>query len=398
MRRNARKPKLLEVTPILTHHDTTGAAAIAAVMLLTILWRVRQIDRRIAAQQAGGLSRSHLWLNFALLLLSAAFLAATIRQGVLQDYHLYRAMWAAVREGRDPWWMVDGVFGHYPINAYGPLFNALAILDRINPLLPKLCFAWTYLLFAVGTIKAAVSEAEWNSVATAAGLAWLWNPYVWVELAHYGHFDVLVGLFCVGAVAARIDRRDARSGACLALGVLLKYMPVVLLPFLILDRGRFRLRLLGLATALIGLGLGLSVLVWGTAVFRPIIFAVGRTSQYLSIYRYLDGFYSPISRLALGPLHQLGRAGTPGDSPACLELEPSPRLRACVRGRAGHPDDAALLSGRVPAVSDGAVRRRDLRDPPHVGIPEPSSSLDDQPRMLLCLDCGIHHDRMHLGG
>ena len=160
VRRNARKPKLLEVTPILTHHDTTGAAAIAAVMLLTILWRVRRIDRRIAAQRAGGLSRSHLWLNFALLLLSAAFLAATIRQGVHQDYHLYRAMWAAVREGRDPWWMVDGVFGHYPINAYGPLFNALAILDRINPLLPKLCFAWTYLLFAVGTIKAAVSDGR----------------------------------------------------------------------------------------------------------------------------------------------------------------------------------------------------------------------------------------------
>lgn len=285
-----------EATPIETRQDVIEAVLIAAAMLLSIAWWARRAGRREAPEGAGDVpaSRGELWLNLTLVLLSAAFMAVTVQHGIVQDYHLYRGMWLAVRKGHDPWFMVDGVFGHYPLNAYGPLFNILAIFDYIHPLLPKLGFAWAYLLFAVGTIKAGRGAGR-GVVATAAILAWFWNPYVWVELAHYGHFDVLVGLFCVAAVEARVRRRDVGAGVPIALGVLLKYMPTVLIPFLVIDRGRFRFRLLFVASAVILLGLGASVAVWGPAVFRPIAFAAGRSSEYLSIFRYLRGVYSPIT-------------------------------------------------------------------------------------------------------
>jgi len=42
------------------------------------------------------------------------------------------------------------------------------------------------------------------------------------------------------------------------------------------------------------LGLGASVLLWGPATFRPLIFAAGRSSHHPSIYRFLKGYYSPL--------------------------------------------------------------------------------------------------------
>jgi hypothetical protein len=282
---------------VLTHREFIEACAIAGVMLLAIFWQLRRLDWRDAEGEGGRVWRGESLLSFVLLALSAAFLGATIEQGVRQDYFLYRGIWGVVREGHDPWWLTLGFWGNYPTNAYGPLFNGLAIFDWFNPILPKLLFAWTYLLFAVGTIKATRRAMSRGLLTAVGGIIWFWNPYAWIEIARYGHFDVLIGMACVAAVAARTVRRDVPSGASLALGVLLKYIPGVLLPFLILDRGRFRLRLLGVAVAGILIGFGVSVLLWGPATFRPIRFAVGRQSEYLSVYRFLEGTYSPIHGL-----------------------------------------------------------------------------------------------------
>jgi hypothetical protein len=206
-------------------------------------------------------------------------------------------MWREVRLGHDPWFFAYGVFGKYPMNAYGPLFNIFAIPALVNPLLPKLLFAGAYLVFAVSLIKDRGKDRLQAGLVWPLLVVWFWMPYCWVELANFGHFDVLVGLLCAAAVEARVRQRDVISGICLGLGVLLKFMPIVLLPFLILDRGRPRYRLLSAAAVTIALGLGASVLLWGPATFRPLIFAAGRSSHHLSIYRFLKGYYSPLQWL-----------------------------------------------------------------------------------------------------
>ncbi|MFO0891766.1 MAG: glycosyltransferase family 87 protein [Isosphaeraceae bacterium] len=234
------------------------------------------------------------WSRAALAAVTAAFLGFTVQAGVVQDYYHYGTMWREIWLGHDPWFLVRGVFGHYPLNAYGPLFNPLALPAWVHPLFPKLIFASSFAIFASRLALLSGSDGGHPAARLALIMVWLWNPFVWVEVAYYGHFDVLVGLLIVAALESLSRGRDRRSGTWLGLGVLLKYMPLVLLPFLSLDGRRVRWRFLIAALIVIGGGLGVSALYWGRSTFRPLEFAATRDSHHLSIYRYLRGSKSPL--------------------------------------------------------------------------------------------------------
>ena len=272
----------------------SGAVLLAGLLHLAIVLWICLRDPARTGQGSSPRRRLERWANPVLILLSFAFLALTVQRGGIQDYYFYLQMWREVRLGHDPWFFAYGVFGKYPMNAYGPLFNVFAIPALVNPLLPKLLFAGAYLVFAVWLIEDRGKDRLQAGLAWPLLVVWFWVPYCWVEIANFGHFDVLVGLLCAAAVEARVRQRDVISGVFLGLGVLLKFMPIVLLPFLILDRGRPRYRLLIAAVVTIALGLGASVLLWGPSTFRPLIFAAGRSSHHLSIYRFLKGYYSPL--------------------------------------------------------------------------------------------------------
>ena len=275
--------------------NVSWAAAIAVVLHLLIVLFIDRLDCQGGeVEGAESFDRVERWVSRALMLLAMAFLALTVFKGAIQDYFLYLGMWRGIWTGHDPWAMTFGVSGKYPLNAYGPLFNVLAFPASINPLLPKLIFATAYLAFAVWLLKVGVKVGWRSPRERLVLLVWLFNPYLWVELAWYGHFDVLVGLCCVAALAARTRCRDLLSGLWLGVGVLIKFMPIVLLPFLILDRQRFRLRLLAVAVGVIATGFLTSLVLWGTSTFRPLVFAAGRTSEHLSIFRFLRGRNSPL--------------------------------------------------------------------------------------------------------
>jgi Glycosyltransferase family 87 len=274
--------------------NVSWAAAMAAVFHLLLVLFIDRLDCHDGDEREEIDQRVERWMNRALALLAMAFMALTVYEGAIQDYFLYLGMWRGIWTGHDPWAMTFGVSGKYPLNAYGPLFNVLAFPASINPLLPKLFFAAAYLAFAVWLLKVRVKGGRRSPWGRLVLLVWLFNPYLWVELAWYGHFDVLVGLCCVAAIAARTRCRDLLSGLWLGVGVLIKFMPIVLLPFLILDRQRFRLRLLAAALGVISMGFLISLVLWGTATLRPVIFAAGRTSEHLSIFRFLRGRYSPL--------------------------------------------------------------------------------------------------------
>ena len=280
--------------------ELSPAILIAVAFQAAIVALVRRYDERMAHDTDRARRPLHVRLtNLALCWLSVAFLAATVVLGCAQDYTLYLAMWSGIREGRDPWVLVFGVFGNYPLNAYGPLFNLLAGLAWVNPLAPKLLFAWSYLMFSVWQVKRAARTKQFGGWFIPVLLVWFFNPFAWIELALFGHFDILVGLACVAAVRARTQNRDASAGAWLAVGVLLKYIPLVVLPFLSIEGRRFRWRVILTALALILLGLGVSYLIWGPSTFRPILFAAVRPSSRLSIVKFLEGRYSPIPQDAV---------------------------------------------------------------------------------------------------
>ena len=261
--------------PLAHYLDLWGAASGAALLGLGAHGLVVAAARRRAAP-IGPIAA-----------LAALFLTAAALSGPRQDYAAFLEIWDATRRGVDPWW-VHPRWG-YPLNAYGPLFNALAPLAWVNPLAPKLLTALAYLLFVVDFLGRVASRR-----AGVIALAYLFGPYFWVEIAYYGHLDVLVALACVFAVRARLGGRDLASGVLLGLGVLLKFLPVVLLPALMFEGRRPRIRVaLGAAGVIVG-GLAISVAAWGASTFRPLAFAAARGPALLSIFRFLAGRYSPL--------------------------------------------------------------------------------------------------------
>jgi hypothetical protein len=280
--------------------DFSGAVLIALILHLTIILILRRYDVRADEGQSSTELTGGRRASILLLIVSLAFLAVTVVSGPRHDYYFYLQMWHEVRHGHDPWFIVQGIHGEGPLNAYGPLFNVLAILSWVNPLAPKLLFAYGYALFAVSQTKGFMASRPCTRLQVIVLAALFWNPFSWVEVAIRGHFDILVGLSCLWAIRAWVRRRDSLSGMCLALGVLLKYLPVVLLPFLGFDRGRLRPRFLMVALVSIAIGLGLSIHVWGLSTLLPLRFATTRHTTALSIFGFIRGQFSPLHWFGLG--------------------------------------------------------------------------------------------------
>lgn len=274
-----------------------GAVVVAGVLHLALAIMVGFWVRRESPDRAVGRSRLGPIETGLLLALSFAFFLTTILVGSIQDYHLYGQIWAEVLRWNDPWFLViGGGYGPYPLNAYGPLYLVLAPLTLLNPLAPKLVFAFAYWAFVAWLVKRLGPSRGLPAWAGPLLLLWHANPFAWVEIAFFGHFDVLVGLLCVTAIEARRRSRNVESAGWLASGVLLKFLPGILAPFLALDKGRVRLGYLAATAAIVVGGMSAVCLVWGWSPLRPLAFAVGRESAYLSIFRTLRGPYSPIDR------------------------------------------------------------------------------------------------------
>lgn len=273
------------------------AVLIAMALHLTILWILHRYDHQAAAWRPAKELPSRRLLSLVLSIISLVFLGAAAISGPRHDYYFYLQMWYEVAQGHDPWFRVVWRDGQVPLNSYGPLFNLLTSLWWVNPYAPKLLFAYAYIMFSIAMTKGFAASRSLSGFQAVVLLALFWNPFVWVEIPIRGHFDILVGLLCVGSVRAWARGRDIRSGVCLALGVLLKYLPIVLLPVLSLDRGRVRTRFVIVAPAAIAFGLLLSIRVWGLSTLLPLERAANRYSTPLSIFWFLSQRYSPLDLL-----------------------------------------------------------------------------------------------------
>jgi hypothetical protein len=260
------------------------------VVVLAIAAANRALEVNGPQASDRGKRRMDRWLTGLTLL----FLLATVLSGPRQDYVAFLEIWATIRAGGDPWW-VHQRWG-YPLHAYGPFFNLLALPAGWNEMVPKLLFALAYCLFAVGLVKRNRDGSEAKALPAVGLLAWVFSPFGWVEVTYFGHFDVLAAIACVIAVHAFLRGREVVAGTSLAVGFLLKLIPVVILPFLAIDLPgrRIRVRLLAAALVPIVLGYVISFLIWGAAVFRPFRFGSARGSTLMSIFRFLRGGASPL--------------------------------------------------------------------------------------------------------
>lgn len=263
-------------------HDFENAITLAVLAHLLVL---------IIIQSAPFQTR----LKWLFSLIAGMFLLMTVIWGPRQDYVAHLEIWNEVQKGNDPWWIQPD--SGLVLNAYGPLFNILAVPYAVNPLAPKLLFSFAYLVFAVISVKMIQADDSLKVIPEWALLFWLLNPAIWLEVAFYGHFDVLVGLLCLLSLVYLKRHRDLLSGFLVGLGFLLKFLPVFIIPLLVIHGKDFRkwrwsLGISSMFTIL--LGLMISIIIWGPSTFRPITYASSRGSNLLSVWRYLRGSYSPV--------------------------------------------------------------------------------------------------------
>jgi hypothetical protein len=261
---------------------------IAASLHLVIILFIGALDRKNCVQPIDN-ARVYSPTNGILVIFSGAFFALTMLSKVRGDYWSYLQEWLEILDGHDPW------APNIDFNAYGPLFNALAPLCWITPLAAKLLFAFSYLFYVVWLIKDFGARRGLVALSWPVIVFWVINPFPWVEIAYYGQLDVLVALACVAAIHSQVRGKDISSGIYLALGVLVKYLPIIILPFLVFDKRRFHFRLFTSCVGLIILGVFMSVLLWGMSTFSPLVFATNRPS-YNSIYELLSTVSSPLRR------------------------------------------------------------------------------------------------------
>ena len=107
-------------------------------------------------------------------------------------------------------------------------------------------------------------------------------------MAGYGSLDAVPAALSLAALHCRVRGNLSLSGLLLGCGVLVKFYPLILLPFLMYEHRRL-LWAPGLACAgLVAAGMAVSFLLWGESTLNPILFATDRPGSMLSIFRVIS--------------------------------------------------------------------------------------------------------------
>jgi hypothetical protein len=168
---------------------------------------------------------------------------------------------------RDPAFRYTGTSWRDSTTVYGPAFTlASEPLARAAGSSADAA-AWIYKALAAVAVLAAAALAARVSVRPALALVFVgWNPLLAVHFAGGGHNDSWVALLVVGALAAGAAGRRQLAGVCWAIGALVKWVPLVLLPLRALE-ARSRRRHVGHAgfAAAAALLVALALARYGTA-------------------------------------------------------------------------------------------------------------------------------------
>lgn len=167
---------------------------------------------------------------------------------------------------------------------YGPLALLIFILPALAP---SVLYPWLFaleMLLAVWGI--ALVLARWG--APGAGHVWIVYAMLGSMVTALGRFDVLPSLCIVLAFVAWRHGRQNWAYAALALGVLLKFYPLLLLPLFLIETWRNRERRLpwhgpAMFAGVMLAGEGLALAVNPSAALEPLYFMSNRCVQVESL-------------------------------------------------------------------------------------------------------------------
>jgi hypothetical protein len=219
-----------------------GLLVAAFVMYVSGLVLTRSSPPRVAAVAAIAFAVQLVPLGAPLLLSTDAWAYWDYaRLAAVHDANPYRS--TPQDFPRDPAFGFVGTDWRDSTTVYGPAFTlASEPLARAAGSSADAA-AWIYKSLAAAAVLAAAGLAARLSRRPALALAFVgWNPLLAVHFGGGGHNDAWLALLVVGALAAGATGRRHVAGVCWALGVLVKWVPLVLLPLRLLEARSRRLR------------------------------------------------------------------------------------------------------------------------------------------------------------
>jgi Gpi18-like mannosyltransferase len=195
--------------------------------------------------------------------------------GSLHDYKLYIAQWNLVLSHQDPW-STD--------NAYGPLYNLLAyIMKYFGVLAPKYfsIIVWSsFFLFCWYLTLRSRNRFPKIIFLFLFGIA---NFLVFCMVFLYGSNDSLVSASVGFALLFYLRGKTILPGILFGLAALIKFYPLLLIPFFILDSRKNSFKAGFIASSIFVLGMVGSFFYWGKSTLHPVMFGIDRGPNLLSI-------------------------------------------------------------------------------------------------------------------
>jgi hypothetical protein len=262
------------------------ASAFAIAGIFAVLWHVL-----FPAPSGTTPTSAHdaLVIRLLLAVVIALLLFLAYRTGARHDYGLYYLkQWKTVLTGENPWSDFDVIE-----NAYGPFQNLFAWCSSVHILLPKLLFASATAVVALISSFLPLGLPEQTSLAQRVYLFAfsLLSPYCLIIVFIFGHNDVVpassMALAVILLVSFRSPALRIASGGLLALGVLSKFYPVVILPWLSFRRQSLDWAFLSGFAGTFALLLAFFYKLWGQTMLTPLLFAGSRESKHLSIFSFV---------------------------------------------------------------------------------------------------------------
>ena len=152
----------------------------------------------------------------------------------MADTHTEESVRMPSRRARTPYPPAAQLFFRLVVGIYDSALAmklALFVCDLLT-----IVVLWRWLI--------AIGHSEWLT------LAYAWNPFVVLEVAHSGHIDALGALWLVAAAYWLTTRRTSLATVAYVLAVATKFLPIVLAPLFV---GRIRVRDAAIGLALLGL-------------------------------------------------------------------------------------------------------------------------------------------------
>lgn len=198
------------------------------------------------------------------------------------DYASYKLQWAMIIKGANPWGFVEGGM----VNAYGYVFNFLAVFYSVYSLLPKFLIVFLLFLFCSQLIPKSHMQSRDLILFLCV------NPFTISTIPVYGFSDGLCALLLGLALIERSNKglgASFKSGLYLSLSILSKFYSAVALPFFVVCSLDFKLLRSFVKGFLFASAVTIlvSYFLWGDSIFTPLLFAKSRDPSFLTLWKYI---------------------------------------------------------------------------------------------------------------